>query len=182
LREREVGARGRIASMSEDRITVRAIQGRDRAWIAEATIAAWGSNRVVSRGRLVENVSELPGLVAEHDGEPAGFALVRLEAGELEVLALRSLREREGVGSALLGTLESEARRAGCRRVWLVTTNDNLDAIRFYQRRGWRWVGFHRDAVLDGRKLKPEIPELGAYGIPIRHELEFEAPAPTGLN
>src|SRR6266540_3194584 len=131
--------------------------------------------------RLAELARRFPAdrtlmLVAEHDGERAGFALVRVEAGELEVLALRSLREREGVGTALLSTLEVEARRAGCRRVWLVTTNDNLDAIRFYQRRGWRWVAFHRDAVIEARKLKPEIAELGAYGIPIRHELEFEAP------
>ncbi len=162
--------------MGAGRIRVRAIDSCDRGWIAEATIAAWGSDRVVSRGRLTENLSASPGLVAEHDGERAGFALVRVEAGELEVLALRSLREREGVGTALLSTLEVEARRAGCRRVWLVTTNDNLDAIRFYQRRGWRWVAFHRDAVIEARKLKPEIAELGAYGIPIRHELEFEAP------
>jgi ribosomal protein S18 acetylase RimI-like enzyme len=162
--------------MGAERIRIRPIEEYDRRWIAEATVAAWGSDRVVSRGRLTENLSASPGLVAEQDGEPAGFALVRVEAGELEVVALRSLREREGVGSALLSTLEAEARRAGCRRVWLVTTNDNLDAIRFYQRRGWRWVAFHRDAVIESRKLKPEIPELGAYGIPIRHELEFEAP------
>lgn len=159
-------------------IRVRAIEERDRGWIREAVAAAWGSDRVVSRGRMTESLSASPGLVAEREGEPVGYTLVRVEAGELEVLALHSLREREGVGTALLETLESEARRAGCRRVWLVTTNDNLDAIRFYQRRGWRWVAFHRDAVIEARKLKPEIAEHGAYGIPIRHELEFEAPPP----
>src|SRR5438552_12334180 len=64
---------------------------------------------------------------------------------------------------------------AGCRRVWLVTTNDNAHAIAFYQRRGWDWVGFHRDAITEARRsLKPEIPERGEGGVPIRHEIELE--------
>ena len=89
---------------------------------------------------------------------------------------MRSLREREGVGTALLRAVQEEATPAGCRRAWLVTTNDNLDAVRFYQRRGWEWIAFHRDAITEGRRLKPELPQIGDNGIEIRHELEFEAP------
>jgi ribosomal protein S18 acetylase RimI-like enzyme len=67
-----------------------------------------------------------------------------------------------------------KARESGCRRVWLITTNDNTRAIGFYQKRGFEWVGFYKDAMVEARKLKPEIPELGINNIPIKHEIEFE--------
>jgi L-amino acid N-acyltransferase YncA len=79
-----------------------------------------------------------------------------------------------GAGAALLDSAVDLARRERCWRVWLVTTNDNTNAIRFYQRQGWDLVALHRDAVAESRKLKPTIPETGNDGIPINHELEFE--------
>ena len=157
-------------------IAIRSAAAADRRWLAGAVAEGWGSRRIASRGRLTDDASRLPGLVAERDGRRLGFALLRRDRDEMEVVALLSLVVREGVGSALLRAAEAQARRDGCGRLWLVTTNDNLDALRFYQRRGWEWVALHRDAVVESRRLKPEIPELGAYGIPIRHELEFEAP------
>ena len=66
------------------------------------------------------------------------------------------------------------AREAGCGRVWLITTNDNLRALRFYQRRGFRLVAVHPDALERSRELKPSIPEIGLDGIPLRDELELE--------
>jgi ribosomal protein S18 acetylase RimI-like enzyme len=84
------------------------------------------------------------------------------------------LSRREGIGTALLAAAADEARRARCARAWLITTNDNLDAVRFYQRRGWDLVALHYDSVTAGRGLKPELPEVGDYGLQIRHELEFE--------
>jgi DNA-3-methyladenine glycosylase I len=80
------------------------------------------------------------------------------------------------VGSALLRALEREAERQQWPRLWLVTTNDNLNAIGFYQRRGWQLVALHRNALTESRRLKPEISEIGESGIQIQHELEFEAP------
>ncbi len=162
--------------MAEHTLRVRAAEDADRPWLAEAVAGAWGSERVVSRGRLTEHPSSLPGLIAERDGRRVGLALLRPEEGELEVVALRSVEQWRGAGTALLEAVKAEARRLGARRAWLVTTNDNVDAARFYQRRGWDWVAFHRDAVTEGRRVKPELPERGAYGIPLRHELEFEAP------
>ena len=93
---------------------------------------------------------------------------------------LHSLEPGFGVGTALLDGAACEARRHGCRRARLITTNDNVEAIRFYQSRGWEWVAFHRDALAASRRLKPEIPEIGAHGIPIRHELEFELAVDPG--
>ena len=133
----------------------------------------------MSRGRLTEDASTLGGFLAERAGTKVGYALVRIENNELEVVALEALRRRQGIGTALLGAAADEARKAGCARAWLMTTNDNLDAVRFYQRRDWDLVALHRDAITAGRQLKPEIPEVGDYGLPIRHELEFELLLPT---
>ena len=67
------------------------------------------------------------------------------------------------------------AARAGqCTRLWLITTNDNLRALRFYQRRGFRLAALHRDALETSRRLKPSISEIGFHGIPLRDELELE--------
>ncbi len=71
--------------------------------------------------------------------------------------------------------MERLAARHGCARLWLITTNDNVDALRFYQRRGFELAALHRRAVDESRsRLKPEIPVAGAYGIPIRDEIELE--------
>jgi hypothetical protein len=60
-------------------------------------------------------------------------------------------------------------------RLWLVTTNDNVDALRFYQRRGFRLAELRPEAVtLSRRALKPEIPMVGAHGIELRDELELD--------
>ena len=155
---------------------VRRVEDRDRAWIRQTVADAWGSPRVVSRGRVTEDASILDGFVAEVDGQSAGLAMTHRERDRLEVVALIASQKFQGVGSALLRAVEDEASELGCR-AWLITMNDNLDAIRFYQRRGWDWVAFHRDAAVETRRLKPELPDVGDYGIPLRHELEFEAPS-----
>jgi DNA-3-methyladenine glycosylase I len=157
-------------------VLVRRVEDRDRAWIRQTIADAWDTPRVVSRGRVTEDASLLDGFVAEVDEAPAGLAMLHREGDELEVVALIATVRLQGVGTALLRAVEDEAARLRCR-AWLITMNDNLDAIRFYQRRGWDWVAFHRDAAAETRRLKPELPELGDHGIPLRHELEFEAPS-----
>jgi hypothetical protein len=96
-----------------------------------------------------------------------------LEA-ECEVVVLISVARRAGVASALLGAVEGIARDASCRRLWLVTTNDNQPAIDFYTSRGWSLKAVHENAVSEARRLKPELPHLGHNDVPIRDELEFE--------
>lgn len=94
------------------------------------------------------------------------------------MVALAALEPDLGVGSALLGAVEEEVARSG-ERAWLVMTDDNVDALRFHQRRGWDWIALHRDAVPEARRLKPEIPETGDHRIPILHELELEFRPPA---
>jgi GNAT superfamily N-acetyltransferase len=119
-------------------------------------------------------LTNLPAFVAERDGDLAGVVTYHVVGGELEVVSIDAVRQHLGVGTELLTAVTDEARRRGCHRLWLVTTNDNLDALRFYQRRGLRLVHVEPDALSRSRQLKPEIPEVGAYGIPLRDELTLE--------
>lgn len=91
-----------------------------------------------------------------------------------EVVAIGTTEPRRGIGRALMGRCVAEARARGCRRVWLVTTNNNLAAIGFYQRLGMDLCALHRHAVHVSRKLKPTIPVRDATRVRIDHELEFE--------
>jgi DNA-3-methyladenine glycosylase I len=157
-----------------DRIVTRAVGDGDRDWIGELLVERWGATEIVTRGR-VHRADALPGFIAalgEHDR--AGLITYRHDADEIEIISLDSLVEGRGVGSALLAAVEDAARRAGARRVWLITTNDNLHAIRFYQRRGYRLAALHAGAIAESRRIKPSIPETGIDGIPIRDEIEID--------
>ncbi len=103
-----------------------------------------------------------------------GLAAFVIRGGECELVSLNSFQERRGVGTRLLKAVAAAAKAAGCRRVWLTTTNDNTDALRFYQRRGYDLVALRLHAVDEARCVKPSIPATGAHAIPIRHEIELE--------
>jgi GNAT superfamily N-acetyltransferase len=128
------------------------------------------SARVARLGRL-ENPLDHPALIAETpDGALAGVLTYVLDGDECEILTLHTAIQWTGAGTALIEAVERKA-----RRLWLVTTNDNVDALRFYQRRGFRLAELRPRAVDDSRRrLKPEIPEIGEYGIPLRDELVLE--------
>ena len=155
---------------------IREIAAADRERLAEILTDSWGSTRMASRGRLLD-LREHRGFVADDDGEWRGYATYDVEGSALEVTVLDSLAPGRGVGAALLAACVQIAVASSCERVWLVTTNDNVDALRFYQRRGFEIVAFHRGSVDEARRtLKPEIPLLGEHDIPIRDELELELP------
>jgi GNAT superfamily N-acetyltransferase len=151
---------------------VREIETKDRRIVESALKAAWGSVRVVSRGKLW-NPLELPGFLAERGGELVGLISYRDDGEAFEVVTLDSFSEGQGIGSALLEAVADVARDAGKTHLWLITTNDNFPAIRFYQRCGWDMVALHRGALAQSRLLKPEIPTQGLDGVPIDHEIEF---------
>jgi len=128
---------------------------------------------MVAKGK-VHYVDKLPSFVALNEGKIEGLLTYHIENGECEIVSLDSLKENQGIGSKLIDCVLSEAKKQGCKRVWLITTNDNLKAIRFYQKRGFNMVALYLNAVEKARKLKPEIPLYGFDGIPIMHEIEFE--------
>jgi GNAT superfamily N-acetyltransferase len=118
---------------------------------------------------------EHPMLVAVDGAEPAGLLTYILDEDACEVLTLHAAQQWQGAGSALLHAVAGLARDAGCSRLWLVTTNDNVDALRFYQRRGFRLRALRAGAVDAARRdRKPEIPRIGDHGIPLRDEIELE--------
>jgi ribosomal protein S18 acetylase RimI-like enzyme len=153
-----------------------------RAWAKDLLEERWGSPRIVSRGRI-HDADRLPGFVAlaaagfESAGgsrEPCGLVTYRIDGLECEMVSLDALRERRGAGSALVAAVVTAARAASCRRLWLITTNDNTRALRFYQRRGFTLAALHKGAIEASRRLKPSIARVGMDGIPIRDEIELE--------
>ncbi len=155
-------------------IRVRPLGEADRPWANALLIERWGSTRMVTRG-IAHDLTQLPGLVAWYGDERAGLLLYRTAGAEWEIVSLDSLPEGQGVGTALLTAIRQLAQEHGCRRLWLITTNDNVFALRFYQKRGFHLVAVYPDAVTEARRLKPEIPLTGLDGIPLRDELELEA-------
>lgn len=133
----------------------------------------WGSVKIVTRGR-VHDVRSLRGYVACKEEEIQGVITYYIENSECEIVTLKSLVENSGTGSRLLKRVIATAEKVNCKRVWLVTTNDNTGALRFYQKRGFDLAALYRHAVDKSRKIEPEIPERGCGGIPIKHEFELE--------
>jgi len=128
---------------------------------------------IVSRGR-VHILQVLPGFAAMIGDEIQGLITYHLREDECEIVSLDSKIEGKGLGTKLIQLVIEKARQKGCRRVWLITSNDNTKAIRFYQKRGFDLKAVYPDAITEARKIKPSIPWVGYDGIPVRHEVEFE--------
>lgn len=182
--------------MAEADYTIRPLVREDREWVAHFLDERWGSTQIVSRGRAIYG-HLLPGFVAERAQPPddeqsensdddateenpavhmekIGLLTYHIEENECEIVTLDSLAEGEGIGSALVEALIEAARESDINRLWLITTNDNLPALRFWQKRNFSLVAVHRNAIAEARQLKPQIPILGIDGIPIRDEIELE--------
>ena len=154
-------------------IQIRPLSLNDAGWVREFLVEHWLSTKIVSRGR-VHSADQLPGFVALEDARRVGLVTYRIEGDECEIVTLNSVLEGHGVGTKLVDEVKSAALSRDCRRVWVVTTNDNLRALGFYQRRGFSLFALHPNALKASRNLKPEIPLIGLDGIPIRDELELE--------
>ena len=147
----------------------------DRDWIMEFYIQRWGSARVVTRGKQY-TVADLPGFIAWRGETRLGLLTYHAADDELEIVTLDSIEPGEGVGTAIIAETVQFARAGKFRRLWLITTNDNTPALRFYQKSGFHFVKIHKDAIQLSREIKPEIPLVGLDGIPIRDEIELEYP------
>ncbi|MBI1929700.1 GNAT family N-acetyltransferase [Candidatus Poribacteria bacterium] len=152
---------------------VRQLNENDRDWVVCLAEAQWGSTKIVTRGRI-HYADALPGFIATQEDKPIGLVTYQIEGGECEIVTLNSLVEGIGIGSNLIAAVKSVAVSARCKRLWLITTNDNLAALGFYQKRGFTLVAVHRNALEQSRRLKPDIPLFGIDGIPLRDEIELE--------
>jgi ribosomal protein S18 acetylase RimI-like enzyme len=133
----------------------------------------WGGEEMVTRGN-VYCPEQLEGFVVEEVHEWVGLVTFFIKDAECEVVSLDSLRAGKGVGTRLIDKTIEEARARKCSRLFLITSNDNLHALGFYQRRGFEIVAIYRGAINESRKRKPGIPLVGMNGIPLRDEIELE--------
>ena len=152
---------------------MRETNSSDLEWIRNLFIKNWGGDFIVSRGKI-QRPENLEGVVAEENGEKVGLATFKVENNEMELVTLDSLKQGRGVGKMLVNAVINMAKERKVKRLWLITTNDNLNALKFYQRNNFHLVKVYPGAVEESRKIKPQIPEIGEDGIPIRDEIELE--------
>ncbi len=155
---------------------VRPLEDHDRPWLHHLLATVWALPVVSISG--VHDPLRLPGLVAhaERGGERLGALTYREGADGVEVVTVNSVVENRGVGSALLAEVRRYAAEAG-RRLWLITTNENVRALAFYQRRGMDIVALHRNFIDTVRLAKPGLEIAAHDGIALRHAFELEFPA-----
>lgn len=154
--------------------TIRPVEDSDRGWMREWMVEHWGAANMVMRGRQVFT-AEHSGFAALIDGRVKGLVTYLVAGDRCEITSLDSLSEGIGIGTALLHAVRSAAVDAGCARITLITTNDNLRALGFYQKRGYRLSALFANSIEEMRRtLKPEISMIGMNGIPIRDEIELE--------
>lgn len=191
--------------MRPDRIEIRALEGRDHDAVARFVAEHWGAAVVVAHG-TVFHPATLPGFAAwlvpvpvgasprrsadqaavmvesgaaPETSAPAvlhGLLTYEVRAGTMEIVTLDAVRPQSGIGTALVEAAAGAAAALGCGEIRLTTTNDNLNALRFYQRRGFRLDALRPGGVARARALKPEIPLTGEHGIPLRDELDLVRP------
>jgi ribosomal protein S18 acetylase RimI-like enzyme len=150
---------------------VRPARASDRPAIDKILTASWGELRAAANARIYD-LQTLPTIVSTDVGdEIVGVLTYDIDGADIEVVSIDSTRPQHGIGTALLHAAADVGRANGLKMIWLVTTNDNLDALRFYQRRGLHILGIRPGAASVSRTLKPSIPIIGAYGIPIRDEI-----------
>ncbi|MEW4284752.1 GNAT family N-acetyltransferase [Priestia koreensis] len=143
----------------------------DEQWIEQVLEEYWGGTTMVTRG-VSHHLLQYPAWIAKKGDQPSGVLIYRMEQNECEILLLQSFDKYKGVGTQLLSTfLQSVQHEA--ERIWLITSNDNLDALRFYQKRHFSLTHVNVGAITRARETKSSIPLTGYYGIPIKDELQL---------
>jgi GNAT superfamily N-acetyltransferase len=150
-------------------VAIRPVEEKDRPTVEWLTTQLWGAPEVVVHDGVFHPAA-LPGFIAER----AGRIAVRQDV--LEIATINALDLYQGIGTMLIEAVRAEAKRLGCHQVMLTTTNDNIGALRFYQRRGFRLAAVRPGAVDRSRQRKPDIPRTGDFGIPLRDEIDLTSP------
>jgi len=154
-------------------VNIQPITAKRRGTVNQILKDEWDCPPCVTRGKAIDT-TDLSGFVSLSGNKISGVITYRIDKSECEIVTLNSFDENKGIGTALINAVAAAAKEAGCRRLWLVTTNDNVGAIRFYQKKGFDLAAVHLNAIEISRKIKPSIPLIGTDDIPILHEFEFE--------
>lgn len=149
------------------------ISSENRSAVNQFILEHWYTTKMIVRGAEID-MTATDGFFISDGGEIVGLVTYVIHEGIMEILSLDSLRENRGLGSKLLQAAIEEAKLRRCGKIILITTNDNINALRFYQKRGFDMARLYRNAMDVSRKMKPEIPLIGENGIALKHEIEFE--------
>jgi len=159
--------------MKNMEIRIRKIKSDDIDWIKNVFNQRWGGDFIITRGKI-HKPEALDGFVAEADGEKFGLITFKITGKEMELVSLDSFLEKKGIGTTLVNEVINLAKGQKLERVWGITTNDNLNALKFWQNRGLYLTKIYPNALEASRKLKPGIPLIGENGIPLKDEIELE--------
>ncbi len=154
-------------------ISLRRLNKADLPRLRQVWKENWGDEFMVEHG-VIYHPDTLEGFIARDGHEWVGEITYQFSTGGCEIVTLDSEREGQGLGTKLINAVVEDARKQNCKRVFLITTNDNLNALGFYQKRGFEMVKIYRGAVTESRKIKPNIPLIGMNNIPLRDEIELE--------
>lgn len=120
-----------------------------------------------TRGQCL-GVLAMPGVrltLAQADGRPAGFAMVRqvLDEVELLLIAVAPAERRQGVGQALLGAVLSDAAASAARQIHLEVRAGNPAAL-LYRQAGFTKVGERRGYY---RGRGGQLHDAHTYALPL---------------
>ena len=149
------------------------ISAETRNLVNQFFIDNWFSTDMSVRGEIIDG-TKLDGFLLQEDSKIIGLVTYKFYENICEIISLDSKKENIGIGSALLKEAEKVATDNDCKKMRLITTNDNMRALQFYQKRGYCLTKLYPNAMDEVRKVKPSVPELGDNDIPLRDEIELE--------
>lgn len=133
----------------------------------------WPERTMLVAGRFV-GPEDVEGIGAFTGERLHGIATWLVNGRIMHIVAVNSFSELRGIGLALINAMMSEGRTRGMTTLRASISNDNVVALRFYQKRGFRLSALHRGIFDAMRQVRPSIPMTGLDSIPIRDELELE--------
>ena len=157
----------------ETKFNIERITNDTRELVNQFFIDNWYSTDMSIRGEIIDG-TKLDGFLLQEDNTIVGLITYTFFDDICEIVSFDSKRENIGIGSALLRELEEVARDNSCNKMRLITTNDNMRALQFYQKRGYCLTKLYPNAMDEVRKVKPDVPLLGDNDIPLRDEIELE--------
>ena len=149
------------------------ISNETRDLVNQFFIDNWFSTDMSIRGEIIDG-TKLDGFLLQEENTVIGLVTYTFFGDICEIVSLDSKRENIGIGSALLKEIEKIAIDNNCKKMRLITTNDNMRALQFYQKRGYCLTKLYPNAMEEVRKVKPNVPALGDNDIPLRDEIELE--------
>lgn len=153
--------------------TIRQLNKEDLDWMKKFFIDEWGGDFIMSHGKTYQ-CEDLDGFLAQENDEKVGLITFAVKNDEMEIVSLNATKQEQGIGTELLNAVKEFGRKNNVKRIFLITTNDNLNALKFYQKREFCLSKIYPNSMEEVRKLKPEIPEIGENEIPLRDEIELE--------